>query len=71
MISVYKNYPTKEIRMCLCCGKPFEVQTIFIKDLCDRCAYLVTKELYKADENITLKELKERVKKNLEAGINE
>lgn len=65
MISVYKSYPTKEIRMCLCCGKPFEVQPIVIQDLCNRCNLIVAREFFKADGNMTLEELKEKIKKRI------
>lgn len=61
--------PIEKIKKkCLCCGKEME---LFIyeeyRDFCDRCFPIVCREVFnKANDGMTVKEIRERVRRNIE-----
>lgn len=63
---VIKLPPEEETRKCLCCGRSFETKPYIIQDFCNRCFLIVARETFKADGNMTLKQLREKIKKELE-----
>lgn len=53
-------------KKCLCCGKIMKLNLTEDKDFCDRCFIIVCREVFnKANDNMTAKELRERIKKEL------
>ena len=64
--TLIKLMPKEETRKCLCCGRTFEVNPFIVQDFCNGCFLVVARETFKADDNMTLKELKEKIKKELE-----
>lgn len=55
-----------ESRTCLCCGEKFMVSPFIEQDLCCRCYLVVVKQLFnKENDNLTIKELKEKIKNEL------
>ena len=70
MKDIILNSIQKEYRKCLCCGKEFYVDSFIEQDFCNRCYPVVCKNVFdKANGNLTIKELKEKIKKEIE--INE
>ena len=54
-------------KKCLCCGKEMELEPYIEQDFCDRCFYIVCREVFnKANDGMTVEEIKERSRKNIE-----
>lgn len=60
---------TKIKKKCLCCGKEMEIEPYIEQDFCDRCFVIVCREVFnKENDNLTIKELREKVGKIIENG---
>lgn len=60
---------TKIKKKCLCCGKEIEIEPYLEQDFCDRCFVIVCREFFnKENDNLTIKELREKVGKIIENG---
>lgn len=60
---------TKIKKKCLCCGKEMEIEPYLSQDFCDRCFVIVCREVFnKENDNLTIKELREKVGKIIENG---
>jgi hypothetical protein len=60
---------TKIKKKCLCCGKEMEIEPYIEQDFCDRCFVIVCQEFFnKENDNLTIKELREKVGKIIENG---
>ena len=54
-------------KKCLCCGNEMELFVYEDRDFCDRCFYIVCREVFnKANNRMTVKEVKERIRRNIE-----
>lgn len=60
--------PVEKIKKnCLCCGKEMELELHEERDFCDRCFPVVCREVFnKANDGMTVEEVKEVIRKNLE-----
>ena len=57
---------TKIKKKCLCRGKEMELFIYEDRDFCDRCFLIVCREVFnKANDNMTVKEIKERIKRSI------
>ena len=60
---------TKIKKKCLCCGKEMKIEPYIEQDFCDRCFVIICRELFnKENNNLTIKELREKVGKIIENG---
>lgn len=52
-------------KKCLCCcGEEMEIFPYTEQDFCDRCFYIVCREVFnKANDRMTVKEVKERIRR--------
>ena len=54
-------------KKCLCCGNEMELEPYIEQDFCDRCFYIVCREVFnKANDRMTVEEVKERIRRNIE-----
>ena len=60
--------PIEKIKKkCLCCGEEMEIFPYTEQDFCDRCFPIVCREVFaKANDGMTIKEVKERIRRNIE-----
>ena len=60
--------PIEKIKKkCLCCGKEMEIFPYIEQNFCDRCFIIVCREVFnKANNGMTVKEIRERIRKNME-----
>jgi hypothetical protein len=57
---------TKIKKKCLCCGKDMEIFPYVEQDFCNRCFYIVCREVFnKANDGMTVKEVRERIKRSI------
>ena len=64
---VIVNPIVKVRKRCLCCGEEMEIFPYIEQDFCDRCFYIVCREVFnKANDRMTVKEVKERIRRNIE-----
>ena len=64
---VLVNPIVKVRKPCLCCGNEMELFAYEDGDFCDRCFYIVCREVFnKANDRMTVKEVKERIRRNIE-----
>lgn len=53
-------------KKCLCCGNEIELYIWENRDFCDRCFYIVCREVFnKANDGMTVKEVRERIKRSI------
>lgn len=58
---------TRIKKKCLCCGNEIELFLYEDRDFCDRCYIVICREVFnKANGNMTIKEIRERIRKNIE-----
>ena len=54
-------------KKCLCCGNEMELEPYIEQDFCDRCFYIVCREVFnKANDRMTVEEVKERIRRTIE-----
>ena len=60
--------PIEKIKKkCLCCGEEMELFVYENRDFCDRCFYIDCRKVFKkANDRMTVKEVKERIRRNIE-----
>ena len=50
-------------KKCLCCGKEMELEPYIEQDFCNRCFYIVCREVFnKANDGMTVEEIRERIR---------
>lgn len=51
-------------KKCLCCGEEIEIFPYIEQDFCNRCFYIVCREVFnKENDDMTIEEVKEKIKK--------
>lgn len=56
-------------KKCLCCGEEMEIFPYEEQYFCNRCFHIVCRELFnKANDRMLVKEVRERIKTNIENG---
>ena len=64
---VIVNPIVKVRKRCLCCGEEMEIFPYIEQDFCDICFPIVCREVFnKANDRMTVKEVKERIRRNIE-----
>ena len=60
--------PIEKIKKkCLCCGNEMELEPYIEQDFCDRCFYIVCREVFnKANDGLTVAEVKEKIRRIIE-----
>ena len=54
-------------KKCLCCGNEMELEPYIEQDFCDRCFYIVCREVFnKANDGLTVAEVKEKIRRIIE-----
>ena len=54
-------------KKCLCCGNEMELEPYIEQDFCDRCFYIVCREVFnKANDGLTVAEDKEKIRRIIE-----
>ena len=54
-------------KKCLCCGNEMELFVYEDRDFCDRCFYIVCREVFnKANDGMTVEEVKEKIRRIIE-----
>ena len=53
-------------KKCLCCGNEMELFVYENKDFCDRCFYIICREVFnKENDRMTVGEVKEKIRRTL------
>ena len=60
--------PIEKIKKkCLCCKNEMELEPYIEQDFCDRCFYIVCREVFnKANNGLTVAEVKEKIRRIIE-----
>ena len=54
-------------KKCLCCGNEMELEPYIEQDFCDRCFYIVCREVFnKANDGLTVADVKEKIRRIIE-----